>query len=245
MPATTFADRNATILSLAPLARKLARRVAARVASAVVDVDDLESAGWMAAIQAVDRFDPSFGVPFEGYAIRVMLGAMYNELRRVDPVSERNRRTLRSGHRVRHELRHELGREPSRSEIEVRCPGYGRALGRYARLEVSYDATVATCEGTMRRPIDALCSSDDVAGAVVAAETRVELQGAIASLDDRRRAVISQHYFEHRSLHSIAEELDVSAQRASQLHRTALARLRKCWPSRSCGPCPRVSFDVH
>jgi RNA polymerase sigma factor (sigma-70 family) len=54
----------------------------------------------------------------------------------------------------------------------------------------------------------------------------VELQAAIAALDDRRRAVISQHYFERRNLNSVAEDLDVSPQRASQLHLTALEQLQ-------------------
>jgi RNA polymerase sigma factor for flagellar operon FliA len=226
MHATVLADRDAAILSLAPLVRKLARRVASRVASTVVDVDDLESAGWMAVIRAVDVFAPSFGVPIEGYAGRVVLGAMYNELRRVDPVSERDRRTMRLGKRAIHELQHELGRAPSSAEIEARCPGYRRALGRCARLEVSYDATFRSAEGTVLRPVDVLPGSDDVAGTVIAAEERVELQGAIAGLDERRRTVISQHYFERRNLNSVAQDLDVSPQRASQLHLTALEQLQ-------------------
>ena len=134
-----LADRDAAILSLAPLVRKLARRIASRVPSTVVDVDDLESAGWMAVIRAVDVFDPSFGVPIEGYAGRVVLGAMYNELRRADPLSERDRRTVRRGSRALHELQHELGREPSSAEIEVRCPGRSRrdAVSRRCRAKRS------------------------------------------------------------------------------------------------------------
>jgi RNA polymerase sigma factor (sigma-70 family) len=150
-PATT-ADRDARILSLAPLVRKLARRVSARVASTVVDADDLEAAGWMAAIQVVERFDPSFGVPLEGYAGRVLLGAMYNELRRADPVSERDRRTIRKGERGRHELRHELGGEPSLPEVVARCPGLWRALARAERRQLSYDGRWASWRPTRTSP---------------------------------------------------------------------------------------------
>ena len=179
----------------------------------------------MAVIRAVDVFDPSFGVPIEGYAGRVVLGAMYNELRRVDPVSERDRRTMRLGKRAIHELQHELGRAPSSAEIEARCPGYRRASGRCARLEVSYDAAFRSTEGTVR-PADILPGCDDVTGTVIAREERAELRWAIASLDDRRRAVISQHYFERRNLNSVAQDLDVSPQRVSQLHLTALEQLQ-------------------
>jgi len=177
-------------------------------------------------MRAVAVYDPSFGVPIEGYAGRVVLGAMYNELRRADPLGERDRRRVRRGNRVRHELQHELGREPSSAEVETRCPGYWRALGRSARQEASYDATFRTTEGSVLRPIEFLRSGDDVAGTLIAHEERVELQGAIAALDDRRQAVISQHYFEDRSLRDVAEDLEVSPQRASQLHLTALEQLQ-------------------
>jgi RNA polymerase sigma factor for flagellar operon FliA len=224
-PATT-ADRDARILSLAPLVRKLARRVSARVASTVVDADDLEAAGWMAAIQVVERFDPSFGVPLEGYAGRVLLGAMYNELRRADPVSERDRRTIRKGERGRHELRHELGGEPSLPEVVARCPGLWRALARAERRQLSYDAALGDGGQGRLRPLGVMAAHEDVPGALIAHEAKTELAAALASLDARRRRVIAEHYFEGRSLQSVAIELEVSPQRISQLHRSALDTLQ-------------------
>jgi DNA-directed RNA polymerase specialized sigma subunit len=103
--ATPAIDRDAAILSLAPLVTRLVSRVSYLVSTtAACDRGDLESAGWVGAIRAVDTFDDSRGVPLAGYAQRVIFGAMLNEVRRADPVSERDRRTVRIGKRMRVEL---------------------------------------------------------------------------------------------------------------------------------------------
>ena len=65
-----------------PLARACARRV--RIESAMVDGDDLFSAALLGLIDAVDRFQPQRGVPFEAYASLRIRGAIVDELRRVD-----------------------------------------------------------------------------------------------------------------------------------------------------------------
>ena len=72
-----------------PLARNLSRRVRA-IATPVTDGDDLASAAFLGLIDAVDRFEPGRGVPFEAYASLRIRGAMIDELRRT---GERARNT--------------------------------------------------------------------------------------------------------------------------------------------------------
>jgi DNA-directed RNA polymerase specialized sigma subunit len=42
-------------------------------------------------LRAVDAYDPALGTSIEHYVRRVVLGAMLNGIRRLDPVSERAR----------------------------------------------------------------------------------------------------------------------------------------------------------
>jgi RNA polymerase sigma factor for flagellar operon FliA len=56
----------------------------------VTDSDDLASAAFLGLIDAVDRFEPGRGVPFEAYASLRIRGAMIDELRRT---GERARNT--------------------------------------------------------------------------------------------------------------------------------------------------------
>ena len=75
--------RTALIERYLPLARGLARRVR-MVHSPLSDADDIASAAVLGLIDAVDRFEPGRGVPFEAYAALRIRGSIIDELRRVD-----------------------------------------------------------------------------------------------------------------------------------------------------------------
>ncbi len=76
-------SRGALIERYVPLARALARRVRL-VDTPLADADDLASAAFLGLIDAVDRFEPGRGVPFEAYASLRIRGAIIDELRRTD-----------------------------------------------------------------------------------------------------------------------------------------------------------------
>lgn len=79
----------------APLATSVARRM--RVPTgALMGQDDVESAAIIGLIDAVDRYDPDRGVPFEGYAGLRIRGAILDELRRLDDRSRGERQRART-----------------------------------------------------------------------------------------------------------------------------------------------------
>lgn len=89
------ASRCALIERYAPLATSVARRM--RVPTgAVTGQDDIESAAIVGLIDAVDRYDPDRGIPFEGYAGLRIRGAVLDELRRVDERTRDERRKARA-----------------------------------------------------------------------------------------------------------------------------------------------------
>jgi RNA polymerase sigma factor for flagellar operon FliA len=75
--------RSALIERHITLARNLARRVRL-VDTPLADADDLASAAFLGLIDAVDRFEPGRGVPFEAYASFRIRGAIIDEVRRTD-----------------------------------------------------------------------------------------------------------------------------------------------------------------
>ena len=93
--------REATIRALLPLVKRIARRVK----------------GWFrASISTIRRrrkrridpggglYDPSRGPSLQQYAHRLIVGSMLNGIRRMDPVSERARRTVRDGENQRYAI---------------------------------------------------------------------------------------------------------------------------------------------
>ena len=88
------ASRCALIERYAPLATSLARNM--RVPTgALMGRDDVESAALIGLINAVDRYDPDRGIPFEGYAGLRIRGAVLDELRRLDDHTRDERRRAR------------------------------------------------------------------------------------------------------------------------------------------------------
>jgi len=200
-----------------PLVRSMARRVARLVPAA--DVDDLVGDGSIGLIRAVDTYDPTRGATLETYARRLMLGAMLNGLRRLDPVSERARRKLREADRARFELAQARGTLPTMREMEERTSGLRRArTAAYRLAPVSLDAA-PHFDG-------AADSRGDPARLALEAGERREVVEAIALLPERQRRIVALHYYNRVSLHAIGDRMNVSPQRVSQLHLSALARLR-------------------
>ncbi len=202
------------------LVRQIARRVA-RVATGA-EFDDLVGDGSLGLIRAVDTFDRTRGTLFESYARRLILGAMLNGMRRRDPVSERVRRTLRRAEERRYELAQEHGTMPTFVELERDDPTLQRArvaAHRQATLSLDVAAPVK------RDPL--ADSSLEPSAHVVARAKRAALREAVALLPERERRILSLHYADELSLRTIGARLAVSPQRVSQLHLSALARLRR------------------
>ena len=214
------ACRDDEIRALLPAVRQIARRVQRMVPSA--DLDDLTGDGSVGLIRAVDGYDPSYGVPLEQYARRVVLGAMLNGIRRLDPVSERVRRTIRHAELARYALAQELGALPAPSEMERRIPALARArVEAYRGTPLSLDAPLPPGE---RLEPDGAGDPQTVA---VAQAERVRIRTAVERLPARQRDVVVAHYYRQRSLRSLGGPMGISPQRVSQLHLAAMERLRR------------------
>jgi RNA polymerase sigma factor for flagellar operon FliA len=214
------AARDLEIQRLLPLVRRIARRIERLVPGS--DLSDLIGDGAVGLIRAVDSFDPAIGPPLEIYARRVILGAMLNGIRRLDPVSERVRRVVRVAERDRFALAVESGTMPTAAQLEARHP-----LLRRARAE-AHQGSPLSLDGPLpagsRVPVDEAADPERVA---LARAERERVRAAVAALPARQRAVLVEHYFRDRPLRALGVDMAVSSQRVSQLHLAALARMRR------------------
>ncbi len=218
MSAETVRERR--IRELFPLVRRIARRIRRLVAG--VDVDDLVGDGSIGLIRAVDNFDPTRGPTLEQYASGVIAGAMLNGIRRMDPVSERARRTVREGEAERYRIAVERGEVPSVKEVDAICPGFARAtLVAHRTQPLSLDAPLPDGESLARdRRNDPACE-------FIENLERSAVHKAIEQLPERQQKLVRAHYFFDRSLREIGKSMQISPQRASQLHLAAVSRMRK------------------
>jgi RNA polymerase sigma factor FliA len=211
-------DREARIRELLPLVKKIARRVGRFVPC---DYDDLVGDGCVGLVRAVDNYDPARG-PLTAYARKIVLGAMLNGIRRMDWVPERARRTHRAGESERYRLAGERGSVPSTQEIEAQKPGFRAAQDHVANgVPLSLDRRLP--EG-VQPPED---SRWDPAVLVSDRSEREWVRTVVDGLPWRERSVMREHYFGELSLREVGRKMGFSAQRASQLHKVAIRRLRK------------------
>ncbi|MBV8363736.1 MAG: sigma-70 family RNA polymerase sigma factor [Candidatus Eremiobacteraeota bacterium] len=212
--------REAQIRALFGLVKKIARRVSRMVPGS--DVEDLVGEGCVGLVRAVDSFDPSRGPTLEQYASRIVAGAMLNGIRRLDPVSERVRRSIRDADRERYALATELGCMPTTAEMEARRPGLRRATTHaYRHAPVSLDAPLPNGE-RLSGDWDA-----DPAAIIATSSERATIRASIAALSPRHQELLDLHYFRGQTLHAISRRMGVSPQRVSQLHLAALSQMRR------------------
>lgn len=212
-------SREAAIRGLLPYVKRIARRIKRLVPG--FDLDDLVGDGSLGLIRAVDSFDASRGPSLQQYARRLIVGAMLNGIRRMDPVSERARRLVRDAENERFAVAAVRGEIPSALEIDGRRPGYLRATAAaHCGQPLSLDAPL---------PHGETLSGDwsaDPATIVTARSRSAALVALIDGLPARQRDIVLAHYYRGQSLRIIGKALAISPQRTSQLHLAAIARLR-------------------
>lgn len=215
---------------------KLVSYVASRLAIGLpswVDRRDLINAGVIGLIDAVNNFDPAKGVKFESYASTRIRGAMLDELRALDWIPRSTRAKSREIESAIGSLVSRMGRFPTDSEIAAEL---GWDLDRYYKtIEqvsgttlLSLDEMVETSSGG--EPVRRL---DMVFGAEQSAlddlerrELMANVVKVIQGLTEQERLAISLYYYEELTLKEIGQVMNVSESRVSQVHTTAILKLR-------------------
>lgn len=186
--------------------------------------DDLASAGYLALTRAAMSYDPETGVPFARFAAIRIKGALIDELRSMDWLPRGARRKVREYTKTVEQITTALGRKPERQEIAA-------ALG----VDVSEVDAIQDHAGTRVLSIDAydgglvdVLPSQEISpeAKVVQSERYLYLREAVQVLPERMRYVVEQIFFHERAVADIAEELDVTQSRVSQLRSEAMVLLR-------------------
>ena len=194
-----------------PLVAALARRYRGRGEP----VEDLEQAGVVGLLGAIERFDPDRGGDLRAFAAATVDGEIRRHLRdHSSPVRPPRRiHELRSAlPALDRELAARLGRSPTRAE-----------LARAAGVPVE---DVVTASGPIVVPLDdAAPPSAD--GELPAAEERLVVGRALAALDRRERRIVALRFGTGLSQDAIAERVGLSQVHVSRLLRHALETLRR------------------
>jgi RNA polymerase sigma factor FliA len=217
-PSTQVRDR--LFAEHADMARRIALKLARRVPG-LVAADDLVGAALLGLAEAVNRYTPDRNEAFCAYAVTRIRGAVMDELRRGDIMPRRVRRTARQLGRTVRELEHTLGRRPEEDEIAK-------------ALDVTVDEYRERIEVLAQVAVVALDPSTDMTSTPASAEHEVEraqlvakVRDALGRLPERDALVLSLYYDDELSYAEIGQVIGVSESRVCQLHKRAIAALRR------------------
>jgi RNA polymerase sigma factor for flagellar operon FliA len=194
--------------------------------------EDIASAAMVGLVDAANRFKPSMGVLFKTFAEKRMRGAVLDEVRRMDWFSRTLRQKQSRVSGAIDALEKRLGRPPEEEEIatelEMNLEDYRQLLG-----EVSYLGCVSlheTIEDTADGPtlMDSIEDRNSPCPVEMIENSQLtqELARQIDRLTEKERLVVSLFYYEELSQKEIAEVLELSEGRVSQLHSQALLKLK-------------------
>jgi RNA polymerase sigma factor FliA len=220
--------------SYLPIVRRIAMQMMTRL-PANVELDDLIQAGRIGLMEAWDRYQEGAEASFDTFATQRIRGAMLDELRAMDWVPRRVRKSARQVEQAIQAAAHRAGRTPTETEIarELGVPlaEYHELLVKIQGCQLVYAEDFGTEDSDRslfdeRADIDNEADDGDPMALLVSAEFRSRLVAAISQLPEREARVLSLHYEENLNLREISMIFEVNPSRISQLHSQAIARLR-------------------
>ncbi len=221
--------REQLILEYAPLVKLVAGRLSMYLGYNV-EYEDLCSYGIFGLIDAIDKFDTMKDVKFETYASLRIRGSILDQIRKMDWIPRTIRQRQRQIDTIMKEIEAAQGRPATDEEIADKL---GVSLDEYTDMQsqmkitgvvslnefMETGAEVPTEQTTQYRfetPEEALDKE----------ELKQKLIEALSLLTEKEQKVVTLYYYEDLTLKEIANILEVSESRVSQLHTKALQKMK-------------------
>ena len=221
----TSKDINILIENNMGLVRKIAWHMHGRVKSAV-EIEDLIQIGMYGLVTAAQNYVVKEGVTFASYAGIRIRGEIVDHLRRNSNLCRTTIQMQQKYNASFEKLSRQLQREPKNSEIakdmgleasELDNWEQAFAANTHQSLDSVYDEFSIWFASNDQSPEDELSDT----------ELRENLVEALKTLPEREAMLIQLYYVEELNVYEIAEVLEITTGRVSQIKKSAISRLRE------------------
>lgn len=189
--------------------------------------DELMSCGVIGLIDAVNKFDRSFGVQFQTYATVRVRGEIIDYLRQQDWAPTSLRKKISEIQGAYEDLERLYSRRPSEQEIadylHMKVSTVQKVLQKAHMFNLVYFESMLfekgeeECWGAV---------NDGPYGQIEKESLSEALLRLVETLPEREKLIIKLHYFDGLSMKGIAGILQVSESRVSQIHSKILLEMR-------------------
>ncbi len=220
-------EREELILKYLPLVKSIAFTIKKHLPP-TVDVRDLIGHGVIGLIKALDKLDTQRN-PESYLKIRIK-GAIYDYLRSLDFGSRKVREKERKIKEALKELSEKLGREPTDEEIaEFLGEDIDTLQHDLSKISFSYILNLEDIFTEEKRGYEEVLKSKnmDVEEEIVKKDLIDKLKRAIDKLSDREKLVIQLIFYEELPLKEVAQVLNCSISRVSQIKGEAIEKLKR------------------
>ena len=207
------------------LVRKIAWHMHGRVKSAV-EIEDLIQIGMYGLVTAAQNYVVKEGVSFASYAGIRIRGEIVDHLRRNSNLCRTTIQMQQKYNASFEKLSRQLQREPKNSEIakdmgleasELDNWEQAFAANTHQSLDSVYDEFSIWFASNDQSPEDELSDT----------ELRENLVEALKTLPEREAMLVQLYYVEELNVYEIAEVLEITTGRVSQIKKSAISRLRE------------------
>ena len=221
----TSKDINILIENNMGLVRKIAWHMHGRVKSAV-EIEDLIQIGMYGLVTAAQNYVVKEGVSFASYAGIRIRGEIVDHLRRNSNLCRTTIQMQQKYNASFEKLSRQLQREPKKSEIakdmsleasELDNWEQAFAANTHQSLDSVYDEFSIWFASNDQSPEDELSDT----------ELRENLVEALKTLPEREAMLVQLYYVEELNVYEIAEVLEITTGRVSQIKKSAISRLRE------------------
>ena len=223
--------REKLITGFVPIVNTIARRLEI-YASSSYGFEDLVSVGLMGLLDAIEKFQPGKGAIFKTYAWHRIRGAILDEIRALDWVPRSIRDKASQLEKAYQTVRQRTGRAAEEFEVAEEL-GISQQQLQEILAEVGC-TSILTIEDLMTDEENEEIVNDwladpyavDVQEQVELQENKEILAESIDQLPEKEKLIVSLYYNEEATMQEISLILGITVGRVSQLHSSAIVRLR-------------------
>lgn len=225
-------NREEEIIKYLPLVDRVVNRIG--IKSQEYERGDLFNIGVIGLMDALHKFDVTKKVPFESYAVIRIRGAIIDEVRKNAKLSRYKMAHVNAYYQAKQKLEQEIKREVTETEI---CAEMGISMGQLADIfdSIHYLASISLEDTLFNHQDEGIELKDTIQdiSAKSAEETLLEeehtaaLNKALKKLTEREQLLLSLYYKEELTLREIAEVLEISIARVSQIHGKTISNLKQ------------------
>ena len=207
------------------LVKKISWHLHGRVNS-IVDIEDIIQIGMLGLISAAQNYIPQKNASFASYASIRIKGEILDYLRKSSNLDRSTILIKKNAEKASNHLRNKLGRDPYQNEI---ADELGISSEKYHEWSHAFEASVIkSLEDSYDDYSNWFVTNDlNPEEQINDVELRNNLKHALKTLEGKEAIIIQLYFVEELNIYEIAEVMEVTTGRVSQIKTSAIKKIRE------------------